>query len=116
MIEQMLNRTVTIVHRIPDVDYDEFSGPLPDAPSTETMGSLDQIQRRELDGQGELAAAAYTLFLPAGTIIDSNDSVSIDGVSYELVGEPFQVENKLTGVIHHLECTVERTGNDDAGS
>lgn len=55
------------------------------------------------------------MILPAGTDVQGDDAVQVDGEVYELVGEPWEARNPRTRQVSHIEATARRTaGPEDA--
>jgi hypothetical protein len=106
-IAQLLNRPCTITHRQDGDERDEYGNALDGEMTTTTVCELQQRQRSETTD--EIAASTWALYLPAGTAIDTGDAVEIEGVSYEVDGEPWAVRSPITKGVSHIEATVRRT-------
>lgn len=115
-IADLLNRPLTIIRRTDSGDTDEFGNEIPDETMVDDLGALQQMQRKEPTDAGELSAATYTLFLAAGTVIDTGDAVIVGDSTYELVGDPSRVYNERTGIEHHVKATVVLTAGQVVGS
>lgn len=116
-LSELLTTSVTIIPRSRADDADDFSDPTPtEGAEVLVDGALQQRTRTEPNGQGELSDTDWLLILPAGTVIDRTDVVRIDGRRYEVIGEPWAVTDHRTGAAHHLEVSLNRTGNDEGGS
>lgn len=117
MLSHLLTRECTIVRRTPSGDTDDYGNDIPAETTTVTVCELQQTQRTEGADAGETSATTWLLILPANTLLDTSDSVSVSGHEYELVGDPWTARNPETGVDHHLEATVQRVaGAEDTGS
>src|SRR5436190_329455 len=89
MFERMLQKTCTIRHRSEDEsDVNEYGDPEITSTETEAPCELQQVARDEPAGAGEIAVTEWVLFLPDGTELDTTDQVVIDGLVYEVTGEP----------------------------
>jgi hypothetical protein len=69
---------------------------------------LAQNSRTEL-GDGVIDRDRWALGLPPGVLVDSNDTVTVDGVAYEVRGDPWKVIEPVTGRVSHIEATLQRT-------
>ena len=116
-LAQLLNQTVTITHRTSSGQRDEYGSEIPTETNTATVGELQQTQRTEPGAQGELGVSTFLLVLPANTSIDTGDTVTVDGDSYEVVGAPWHARNPRTQVESHVEATLKRSvGSEETGS
>lgn len=109
MIEALLTVPVTIVRPSADVE-DEYTDSA-SSTSTDTTGAVDQDSTSDQDGRGEVARSQWTLFLRPDELIDADCSVLIGGTRYSVIGDPWPVDDKLTGQAHHLEVKLERSGS-----
>jgi len=109
-----MNLPCTIVNRSFST-LDELGNDVAAESTVETVCELQQRQRGE-DGE-ELSTGSFLLVVPAVTALRSADSVIVDGVEYEVSGEPWAVRNPRTQTDSHLEATVVRVaGATEAGS
>src|SRR5688572_27377107 len=111
-LSQLLNLPCTITRRTPSADDEEindYGDPVQNETEVDTVCELQQRARSEDDLQGELSDTSWLLILPAGTAIDTGDAVTIDGKTYELVGDPWQARNPRTETVEHIEATLRRT-------
>ncbi len=123
-LSQLLNRPMTLVRRSDSGDVDEFGNDIPDETLVAIVGELQQGgptgggARSEPADHGELSDTRWTLYLPAGTVINTGDAVICDGQMYELVGDPWDARNPRTQVVSHIEATLRRTASasDETGS
>lgn len=109
MFGALLNRSITILRRPADANYDEFRDGAPEPERIAAKGALDQRQASER-GE-EVPQGDWRLFLAAGEEIGPGDAVEIDGITYEVTGEPWPVEDKLGGRISHIEVGLNRAGS-----
>lgn len=116
----LLNRPLTLVRRSATTgDTDAFGNVIPGETLVPAVGELQQSRRDEPDRGGELSDAHWTLFLPAGTDVETGDGVIVDGQLYEFVGDPWQARNPRTRLPSHIECSLRRTsqgGDEVTGS
>jgi hypothetical protein len=59
-------------------------------------------------GNVDLTQSAWKLFAPAGTGLTATDAVRIDGLVYEIVGDPHEWPDPVTGVTDHTEIWLRR--------
>ena len=112
-VSRLLTRNATITHRYPSATVDGYGNPLSDESTSSVLCELQQRQRSEETVMGELAQRTWLLVLPAGTSVDATDTVTVDDLDYELVGEPWPVHNPRTGSVSHIEATVKRTTSSE---
>jgi hypothetical protein len=109
---------MTLVRRSTSGARDAFGNDIPAEVSASVVGELQQRRRDEPNDAGELSAATWDLFLPAGTDVRTGDAVVVDGSVYEVMGDPWDARNPRTGAASHVEATVTRTAThgDEGGS
>lgn len=114
----LLNTPVTITHRLPGATYDDLGNEVPVEETAETLGELQQRTRQEPVGAGETSIADFLLILPAGTLLATGDTATVDGQDYEVVGDPWRARNPRLQAFSHVEATVRRSAGseDEAGS
>jgi hypothetical protein len=112
-LSMLLNRPCTITRRSASSTQIDASGDAVISTSTvTTVCELQQSPRHadaEPANEGELSDTQWLLVLPAGTVIDTGDKVTVDGQAFEMYGAPWPARNPRTGVASHVECTVRRT-------
>lgn len=115
MLATLLNTPCTLVHRSDEGDEDAYGDPILTETTVETVCSLQQRQRDEPGDAGELSVTLWTLFLPTGTALATDDAVVVRGEIFELVGEPWDALEG-SAAVHHVEATVRRTAGGEGGS
>lgn len=113
-LARLLNRPCTITHREPGAGRDRYGNSLPDEVTVEALCELQQQSRGEDAGRQEISETKWMLVLPAGTVIAAADTVTVDGVEYEVEGDPWRARNPRTQAESHVEATVRRTSTEDA--
>lgn len=98
----------TIVRRTNSEDVDELGNAVNTEAETETVCDLQQRQRDEPETAGELSVTTWDIFFPAGTEIDTGDSVIVGGYVYEMLGDPWDA-NQGSAAVNHVAATVRRT-------
>jgi hypothetical protein len=113
-IDRLLTNPCTLTLRSQAETADDGYGneiPL-DPPTVDAVCELQKVARRvseEPGAAGELSDTLWNLFLPAGTVITTADMVTVNGQTFEMVGDPWDVRHPVTGVVSHVEATVRRT-------
>lgn len=118
-LADLLNRPVTIVQRSLSGTEDAYGNDVATEALIKTVGELQQVRRDEPTGEGETTRTDWLLILPAGTPVRTGDVATIDGLEYELVGDPAIWRNPRTQAVSHIEATCRRTGgsyDEAAGS
>lgn len=118
MLSTLINRPCVITRRLSTGSEDDYGNLIPDESTIETVCELQQKQRTEPAGQGELSDTQWTLFLLPGDTLRTGDVVTVDDEDYEVVGEPWQARNPRTQLLSHVEATLRRTAStgDEVGS
>jgi hypothetical protein len=76
----------------------------------DTVCEIQQKARSE-SAEGEPASADWLGVFLAGTAIDSDDKVEVDGIGrFEVIGAPCHARNPRTQQPSHIEATLRRTG------
>lgn len=116
-LPHLLNRTAWVIRRTEsENDTDDYGNPIPDEVQFEVRCEVQQINRTE-QPEGSPASADWTGFFPAGTDLDSSDSVIVEGLAeFELQGEPWAVRNPRTRAMSHVEATLRRVAGSESGS
>lgn len=118
-LSDLLNRPCTITRRSQSGTTDDYGNDIPAETTVETVCELQQRDRRadsEPDLAGELSDTLWLLVLPAETDIDTGDVVEVDGLVYEMFGDPWLARNPRTGEESHVECTLRRTASAEDAS
>jgi hypothetical protein len=107
MLAELINRPCTITRRLASADRDAYGDEIPGTDEVETVCELQKSQGDE--DAAEVADTRWDLYLPAGTEIASGDIVTVDGVAYEVDGDPWPARNPRLRTTSHIEATVRRT-------
>jgi hypothetical protein len=111
----LMNQACTVIRRETSVDRDDYGDEIREEVATATVCELQQTSSTEPGD--EVAETSFRVFLPATTNIDQDDSIVIDGHTYEVTGVPDLVRNPRTKADSHIEVAVRRAaGADDTGS
>lgn len=112
MLSELLTRPVTISTPAGAGTNDAYGNENEAADTVTTVCELQQRQRTE-DGETGVATGDWLLFLPAGTVLKSSSTVTVDGVTYEVVGDPWPVWDPFQQDPSHIEATLRRTAGAD---
>lgn len=105
-----LTRPCTIRRRADSDEVNDYGDPIPGDPvEVATVCEIQQRQRDEGDLQGELSDTRWLLVLAAGEVVGSADTVEVGGETFELVGDPWPVWDRVVGAVDHIEATVRLT-------
>jgi hypothetical protein len=118
-ISTLINRPCVILQRSQPGSVDSYGNLETVDVEAETVCALQKqatLASSEPAGEGEFSATGWNIFLLAGVDINTGDAVVVDGLTYELVGDPWPVRNERTGVISHLEAEARRTAGVGAAS
>jgi len=114
MLTELMNLPVTIVRRSASGVEDDYGNEIPAETSIQTVCEFQQKARGEEDEN--LASTQYMLFLPAGTDIDAGDVVVIEGLEYQMAGDPWFARDPESQTNSHVEATLVRTSGSEDGS
>lgn len=99
---------VTIV--TPGTDTTRYRHPANDFTDEQTevstTGWLTQISTTETVGARDVITTGYKLYLAAGESIAAADRVTVDGLDYEVDGDPHHAQTPRGA--HHIECVLRR--------
>jgi hypothetical protein len=115
VLTNLLNLPCSIERRVASGE-DDYGNDTQTVTWAETVCELQQRQRDEPGEMGETSATDWRLYLPAGTDIDTSDTVIVNDQIFEVVGDPWQARNPRTRQQSHVEATVRRTGEAMVGS
>lgn len=116
MISQLINRDCKLIRRSDTGEEDELGNTIPTETVVETVCELQQRRRDEPDMGGEVSQTDWVAFFLPTEDVDTNDLLVVDGLAYELVGDPWTVRDPLAGTDSHIEASVERAGGFREGS
>lgn len=115
-VTDLMTRTCTITRRSESGTFDDFGNDIPEETTESVLCELQQVARQEPGDLGEISDTRWTLFLPEGTDIRTGDAVTVSGVTYELIGDPWDARNPRTTLESHIECTLRKTGGAEDAS
>lgn len=103
------NKTVTGVRRIPGAP-DRLGVPVDSEVTFDIPDCSFQpfATPQELLSNVDLSQSLWKLFAPAGTGLIVTDAVRIDGKTYEILGDPQEWPDPISGVTHHVEIWLRR--------
>lgn len=108
-LAQLLDRTATIRRRSV-VDVDDYGNDVWGTTTVEVVPCyLEQTgTTEELVGRHTLVAD-HLLIVPAGSRLDQDDTVVVDGTEFHVVGLPDRVHNPRTRRTVHVEAQLARS-------
>lgn len=99
----LLVRNVTVITAGARTDaYGDSQSNWATATEVDTTGWMAQQSSIENREGRNATSSTLVLTLPAGTAITARDRVRIDGIVYELIGEPMSAWTPAGE--HHIEC------------
>jgi len=107
--ERMMKTPCTILQRVPTGEKDRHGDVITKLVEVETYCSLQKVRGAEHEDGGEVPDTSWLLWLPWGTAIDSGAAVRAKGRQYEVVGDPWDVDEGSRS-LWHVEAAVRRTG------
>lgn len=104
----LATNTVTIVRPGTDVTrYKHTANDFTDEETeTETTGWFSQTSTTETVDGRDVTTTSYRLSLAADEVITAADKVTVDGVTYEVDGDPHHAQTPRGA--HHIECVLRR--------
>lgn len=109
--DHLLTETATVTERTPTGSRDGYGNVLT-ANATRTAPCWHEpvlIATTENTVGGDIREETWTLFLPAGDPLAGTDAVTIDGVSFEVIGGPAPWRNPRTAEFVYVQATLRRT-------
>lgn len=103
------NKTVTGVRRTASAP-DRLGVPVDTESTFDIPGCSFQpfAPPQELLSNVDLTQSVWKLFAPAGTGLTATDAVRVDGLTYEILGDPQQWPDPVTGAVDHTEFWLRR--------
>lgn len=105
-LASLINRPCVLRHRTGGTMVDRDGNEIPEVVEIDTVCELQQRQRRENEEQ--IGDATWVAFFRPGETIGSGDEVVVDGVVYQVEGDPWPVRSPRVGTLHHVEATLRR--------
>ena len=114
----LMSRTCTITRRVNGDDVDDYGNPVPAESTITALCELQEASADEDTVDADRQVGDWNLFVAptassAGqtvvTSFDGSDTVTVDGVTYEVVGPPWPARNPLTQTLTHIQARVRRT-------
>lgn len=121
-ITSLLTRPCTITHRSKGTEKDRYGNEVMTETEVATVCEIQQ-SRRSLSGrtsepqhEGDMTDTEWMGTFLVGTELGSADTVTSEGESFEVVGEPWRARNPRTGSLSHIEAPLRRTAGAEEGS
>lgn len=113
MLANYLNQSCQIINRSMSVDRDDYGDEIPAETTTVVNGYIEQRGSSE---SADVTETTHFVMFPANTEIDAGDAVVVAGETFEIVGEPWVVNNPRTGVVSHVQADAKKTNGIGVGS
>lgn len=104
-VEQLLKIPCQINHADPGAVDEYGDHPLSDVTTTDERCWMMQSTAGEDD---LVETERWRFYLPPEVVLDANDSIVVDGATYYVLGNPWRVNDPVTGSHSHIEATAER--------
>jgi len=104
-IHQLIKMPCTIRHSDPGAADEYGDHPVSMVTETTERCYVAQSNRGEAD---EIEHERWQIYFLPYVLIDANDSVVVDGMTFEVLGNPWAVTDPVTGWRTHIEATAVR--------
>lgn len=111
-LTSLINRPATLRHRTGGTRRDRDGNRVPEVVEVETVCELQQRQRRE--DADEVSDARWVAFFLPGEIVGTGDELIVDGVSFQVEGDPWPARSPRSRTLSHIEATLRRTAGAEA--
>lgn len=74
---------------------------------TDSKCYLAQRQRSEI-AETEVARETWSCYLPPDVALSAFDTVEVEGLVFQVIGQPWRVFDPVVGRHSHIEATLER--------
>lgn len=108
-VDRLLVRTATITRVAMSGTADVFGDPTESTTATTASCYIEQKQAADTTAGQSVGSEEWLCVFPAGTAIDQNDRVVVDGVTYQVYGPPWSVANPRLATAGQVEVTLRRT-------
>lgn len=119
LVTELINRTCVVTTPVAG-EQDDFG--LDAAPSPPVVvTTVCEIQQRRADepgGGGETSDADWIGFFLPSISLRTSSKITVDGETYEVVGDPWRVRSPFEQAEDHIEAELRRTtgAGDEVGS
>lgn len=104
-----LVRDITLTRRSPGTADAYGNQTLAVTESFSLKGELQLMSTTENQTDRDTTVSDWMLILPAGTPASRFDTATIDGLTYEIIGQPETIVSPWTGATSHVEARVRTT-------
>lgn len=105
-LTSLINRPCVLRHRTGGTMVDRDGNEIPEWVETATVCEIQQRRRSENDEQ--ISSAEWVAFLLPGETVGSGDELLVDGVTFQVEGDPWPARNPRTRQASHIEATLRR--------
>jgi hypothetical protein len=108
VIESLLTRPCTIIHRSDSGEIDAYGDAVPTEDTVETYCEIQQLDGDERPvTEGQTSRDTFNAWFPIDQELDTSDAVVIDGVEYQVSGNPWRATTGAAG-LHHVAARLVR--------
>lgn len=101
----LLTRTATITRRVESGSAGDYNEPA----VTESTSTADvYYEQTSASESGVVSQQTLRAFFDASVVLHARDLVTIDAITYEVVGEPARPYRPSSSGLHHIEAILER--------
>lgn len=104
----LMGRPCIIVRRQLSGEEDRYGNLIPSEATDASTCEIQQQERSEA-AEGSIGETLWRAFFPIDTNLQAEDAVIVDGLEYEVVGDPWNADSGSTAV-HHMEADLRRVG------
>ncbi len=112
-VANLLRQTVTVTTIVASGTTDDMGDPgvEADEETTDFAGYLWQTQSDEDTANTDVQTETFDLVLhkSAAGLVDASSRATVDGITYEVIGTPWQAVNARTTQIEYVKMKVRRT-------
>lgn len=114
-ISTLISRKCTLLVRSDSASRDDYGNKVVTTTTTAGVCEMQPMSSDEADSSEEISRNDYVAYFPAGTDLSTADAVTVDGITYELVGTPTPRQNPRTRTDLYVKAYVRRiAGAEDA--
>lgn len=99
---RMLRRQATITERTASDDLDDYGNAVVTETTWTSRCDLQQRRADESNDGGQIPIGTFVLYLPPGRTPSAGAAVTVDDVTYEVVGDPWEEPRS------HVQVGLER--------
>lgn len=102
------NATVTVVSTTTDTDPDGNKTTVQTRTDVPGCAFAPRSSNERADARTPAVITGGTVYMPAGSVLDADDGIEVDGVLYAVEGDPGKWVSPFTGRDFGLEVAVKK--------